>query len=382
MIYIVSFCLSIIFLNIGLKQENKKIKFIFEMIGLLIPCILAGMRSINIGTDTKGYPFKLYSYVGEGYSFSELVAFSDLWYLSVDYLYLLITYFFGHFHFSFQMYLFILECLMIFPYYYALKNGLKEKNSILIGMLLFYLTFYNLSLNMIRQSIAISFVMLSFSILKNKDLIKTTKKRYFISMLVLIIGYLFHDTALIILPFYLMYLFFQSKKIGKNQKQMASIFIVFSFLLLLFLHKPLLHLISVLGLYNKIDFYINSFTDFNIDFTGTILNILIIFFIVHEKKEIRVTNDEYLFALTISFCNLLMSFLGTFIKYSHRISYYLFFMLLSCYIPLAFKTNKNLDNRTKYLRILIILVFFIDWIIVIYTKNANETIPYEFFFNK
>lgn len=382
MIYIVSFCLSIVFLNLGLKQKNKKIGLIFEIIGLLIPCILAGMRSINIGTDTKGYPFKLYNYAGEVFSFRELIKFSNKWYLSIDYLYLLITYLFGHFHWPFQMYLFVLECLMIFPYYCAVKKELNEKNSILAAMIIFYLTFYNLSLNMIRQAISISFAILSFSIFKNKNLIQSNNKRIFISLLILLMGYLFHNTALIILPFYVMYLVYNCEKIGYKWKKLLSLLICFLFLFLILFHNQIFNLISDLGIYNKVNLYINSYNNFNIDYTGTILNLLIIFYIICEKNKIIINKAEYLFAFTISICNLMMAFLGSYIKYANRISYYLFFMLLSSYLPLIFQKNNKLDKKQKYLRIFIIITFIIDWIIVIYIKNSNETIPYEFFFYK
>lgn len=378
--YLVVFFISMLILNFGLKQKNRKVGFAIEILALLIPCLLAGFRAVNIGTDTKGYPLKLYNYAGSGVSFKELVSFSDLWYLSVDYLYLAITYIFGHFHLSFQFYLFILEMLVIVPYYFSLKNELKDKNSIIFGMFLFFFTFYNLSLNMIRQSISISFALLSFSIFKNEQINISKVKRIIISFGVLFVGYLFHDTIVIMLPFYAVYSFFKNKKINIKSKKIVSCTIVLLMFLLLILYKPVLQFISSLGIYNKINYYINTYTRFDIDYTGTLLNFLIVLLIYWGKKDIDNSNDDYLFASTISWCNMIMFFFGTFIKYTYRIAYYLFYMLLSFYIPILF--NKNLENNRKkqYLRIAIILIFIVYWSFVILIKNSNETIPYRFFF--
>lgn len=383
MIYLFIFFISIFFIVLGLNQKNRKIGLVLELIGLLIPCILAGVRSTDVGTDTSGYPLSLYNFVSEGYSFNQLVDFSNMWYLSADKVYLFITYIVAHNNLSFQFYLFIIEVLIIFPYYISLKiNNKNNNNSIIFGMFLFFLAFYNLSLNMIRQSIAISFVILSFTIFKNKD-IKNNKKRVFISLLLFCIAYGFHNTTLFCLPFYFLYSYFEKKDRKLKNKQFVNILICLFFSSLPVFYKPILTFIGNFGLYNKVSLYLDKYTNFDIDFLGTFVNLVIIFIIMNNKKIIQKSNQNYIFVVTLAFCNLFLSFLGAFVTYTQRVAYYLYFILLNNYIPLQFNTF-NLDeeetkSNVKIIRFITVIIFLLYWFIVILMNNSGETLPYQIF---
>ena len=209
MIYLLMFFISLFFIWLGLSiKENKMIKKFFIVIGLIIPCLMAGFRGMTVGTDTSGYVWNLYINAKNIKHFSGMISFSNWLYYSKDYLYLLITYVIGHNNLSFQLLLFIYELLIVIPIFIALNVNKKDDRDILFGMFLFYMTFYNLSLNMVRQSIAISFAVLSFSILKNKNI----KHRYLKSFILLLIGYGFHDTSLFAILIAILYILFNSKK--------------------------------------------------------------------------------------------------------------------------------------------------------------------------
>lgn len=382
MIYLLIFFISIFFITLGLNQKNRRIGLVLELIGLIIPCILAGIRSYDVGTDTSGYPLSLYNFVSEGYNFNQLVDFSNMWYFSKDMVYLFITYIVSHNSISFQFYLFILEVLVIFPYYYSLKIDKKNSNSVIAGMIIFFLVFYNLSLNMIRQSIAISFVILSFTIFKNKD-IKNNKKRILISLLVFCLAYGFHNTALFSLPFYILYLYFEKKERRYKTKQLISIIVSLFFTITLFFYKPILNFISNIGLYNKISLYLDKYTNFDIDFLGTFVNLMIIFIVIINKKVIQKKNQNYIFVITLAFCNLFLSFLGTFVTYTQRVAYYIYFILLNNYIPLQFDSidsiNEKFNDNIKIIRFITIIIFLVYWFIVIFLNNSGETLPYQIY---
>ena len=55
-IYIVTFLISCSLLYIGEKyQKNKLLSYTFIVLGLLLPCTLAGLRNETIGTDVQVY---------------------------------------------------------------------------------------------------------------------------------------------------------------------------------------------------------------------------------------------------------------------------------------------------------------------------------------
>ena len=86
-------------------------------------------------------------------------------------------------------------------------------------------------------------------------------------------------------------------------------------------------------------------------------------------------NLNYKFGLLLSILNLLISFMGTFITYVHRIAYYLYYIIIVNYIaPLSSSGSKK--NYINVRTLLIISVFFVYWFIVIFLNNSNETLPY------
>lgn len=371
MIYLIVFLISIFFISLGLKSSKKLSKKILVFIGLLIPCVLAGLRNTTVGTDTGNYVLNLYKIAVNSVSFSSFVDISEKIYYSSDILYLLITYIFGKSQAPFQIVLFIYECLIIFPIYLSLKNSANKNQDILFGMLIFYFTFYNLSLNMVRQSIAISFFLLGFSYLK-----KGTISNYkLLSFLFLLIAIGFHDTALFGLLIYVLYLYFNSKAIKEKKKILVGIVLTFLCILGVVFYNPLLSFIGNSGIYPKALLYLNSFSTFDIDYLGTLVNLIIIIIMILNKNTCKSMNLNYKFGLLVSILNLLISFMGTFITYANRIAYYLYYIIIANYISLL--CSNNLKKGNIYIKtILVFIIFLMYWIIVIYLNNSNETLPY------
>ena len=371
MIYLIVFLISTFLISLGLKTKRSFLRRILVFSGILLPCLLAGFRNISVGTDTSGYVLNLYNIAFKTNSFSIFVNIANNIYYSTDILYLLITYVISKFNFSFQLLLFIYECLIIIPIYLALKRTATKPKDITFGMLIFYFTFYNLSLNMIRQSIAISFVLLGFSYLNDKSKLKN--KLLCIIFILIAIG--FHDTAIISLLIITIYFYFNNIKIKAKQKTLIGMLLIALCIVALILYKPLLLFIGNSGIYSKALLYLNTFSNFDIDYLGTLLNLIIIFTLALNKKDYKNMNLNYKFGLLLSILNLLISFMGTFITYVHRIAYYLYYIIIVNYIaPLSSSGSKK--NYINVRTLLIISVFFVYWFIVIFLNNSNETLPY------
>lgn len=372
MIYILMFLLSLFFMWLGFTfKKNKIIKFLLITIGLLIPCLMAGFRGLSVGTDTNGYVLNLYKNAKSIDHFSGIISFSKRLYYSTDYIYLFITYIIGHNQLSFQLLLFIYEAFIILPIFISMYMNKKDDKDVLFGMFLFYMMFYNLSLNMIRQSIAISFTILAFFIVKNEKI----KYKNILSLFVLLIGYGFHDTALFSILIMCLYLLFNNNRIKENNKKIMFSVIIFLCLLCVIFYKPVLSLISSLGIYSKADMYLHRYSSFDFNFLGTLRNVILLVIVLSFKKFYIENKENYIFILLITILNILIGLLGTFVTYADRISYYLYFTILFIYIPML--SPKTLKINPKLLIFIVFTVIY--WFVVIFMNNSNETLPYVFF---
>ena len=371
MAYILMFAISLFLLWLSLKIKNKAIRVVLTLMSLLLPCVMAALRGLSVGTDTKGYVLSLYQDARNANSYQELVSFSKAVYYSVDHAYLFINYLVAKCGFSFPTLLFVIQCLIVLPIFYAIKLNTKNSKGLIIGMLLFYLTFYNLSLNMVRQSIAIAFVLLGFSLFMNRK----EKWSKVLSILLLLIGFGFHDTAIIALPLLVLYCLFVTKKI--NQKTKQAIFIILSVFAILatVFYSPILNFIGSSGIYPKAIMYMNRFAIMDINYLGVVRNAIILFTVFAMRKNISEKDGNAYFPMFLALINLMFGILSSFIMYIDRIAYYALFIDLLLYVPYIMTKRKKAD----WFSLALILFFILQWVIVILINNSNGTLPYVFY---
>lgn len=209
MIYIITFISSCVFFGLSEKSRSRYIKKLLVFIAILLPCILAGMRADTIGTDVKVYVEPLYNAAKQSTGFFSYM--NQRWYVIWRYMYVskfeigftTLVYLIVKFGGSLGTVLFFIHALIVAPIYLGLKR-MDKKYPIWLGMLVFYLMFYNASLNMMRQWIAMAILFWGLSyLLTNK------KKKYFI---VVIVASLFHTSALMGFAIYFLYVYSQRKR--------------------------------------------------------------------------------------------------------------------------------------------------------------------------
>lgn len=154
---------------------------------LALPCAFAGFRASSVGTDMLVY--------GEwGFELSKIASWQEYYSQFAGWHplgYLLLTWIVGHFTKSWLLFFALIQALTIIPIYYLLNkkcNGYEW-----LGMLVYLLLVFPLSLNAMKQMIACSFAAVSICYaLENKR----------ISCLIwMVLAALFHKTALFIIVF-------------------------------------------------------------------------------------------------------------------------------------------------------------------------------------
>lgn len=157
-------------------------------LGLFLPCLLAGVRDPEIGTDIYSYAIWMFQDALHTSFFPFLQLESSL----ASPLWNVMTWLASRLGGTFEFYLFTIEAFCVVPVYLGLRRFCRGYEW--AGLLVWLLLFYAFSLNGMRQSIAMSIVFYSFAFVKDRAFLKFTA--------CIAIAMLFHQTAAIGIALY------------------------------------------------------------------------------------------------------------------------------------------------------------------------------------
>ncbi len=200
-VYLLGFALSLGLMVLAQKKRTTTF-FILSGIALLIPCLIAGLRARQIGTDVMVYVKQLTQSaiisddLGDYFRTYWFHDWKNFYVKDYDLGFSLLIYVVGRLTNNLGCVLFVIQAVMALPIYIALSRN-RRTVPIWIGMLVYYLMFYNSSLNIMRQWSAMSFLLLGFQML--------TEKKTWLAALFTAIAFFFHSTAIIAIPLYGIY---------------------------------------------------------------------------------------------------------------------------------------------------------------------------------
>lgn len=382
MIYIVCFVISIGAIWVTEHSKKGVITKIITVVSLILPCLLAALRSPTIGTDYLVYLKPIFEKAINSTSFYEYL--NSSWYSVWRYIYVYdweigftsLIYVVAKFTKSIKICAFFVEALVVFPLYKAINNYLIG-NKKTIALCIFYFMFFNMSLNNMRQFIAMSFLLLAFSYILSEN---TNYKKAFISFLVAV---LFHKTAFIGLAFYIIYVFItqQLKKKVKREalftkkdhtkKLRKMIFIGIAAILTVYV---VLNVPFVKGLFSNYGWYLSGTSKIMINQLILRLPVIFTYCICWKRQQ---TSDKYFFG-AILFVELVLSQLAGMSSQTIRITYYCsYFYIFS--IPYFLNYVHKKRNTGKLLMFTMELYFVIYWIYMYVISGAGSTFPYMFY---
>lgn len=356
------FTLITIFISERLYIKNKKkLSKIFFISSFLIPCIISGVRSTEIGADVKSYFLVLYNCYNKGMSLIDGMNIAN-----VEFGYSFIMYLASKFH-NIHFSLFINQFLVSLPIY-ALAIDLRRKNKekkyyIMTFIVFIYLTtFYSLSLNLLRQSIAISLVVYAYYSYINKN----TKK----GLILIILASLFHISALVgLLTFLIDYI---CKKYKKNR----ILFLILLFCIMITFVLGFEQILKILPL--KYSYYIGSKYD-NSSFSIMSIVKKIIWIIPSmlylDKIKDKKSDDysQFLSYVSILIIDFILYFMSIQLSSAGRLGYYFLYTAYFFIIPkLAYMFK---EKGAIVFMINLLLVFF--WYnMTVVNNDVNKTYPY------
>ena len=336
-----------------LKSKKKLLRNSFLIISIGLLCLVAGVRSVTVGTDVNVYVSRLFNI---GINSSNIVDY--LIHSNSDLLFAIVVYFgsmFGSINFA----LFLIELIVVLPIYlYAYKEYRENKKSFTYLILIFLLTMYCISLNLMRQSIAMSICILSYHYFDNK--------MYKKSCILLFVACLFHKTALI---FSIVYLINYALNSSKKYKPFHIFVIIVMCIISTVFIEQIVRLTSYADYIDRgsliRDFSINSLLK---KLFWILLATFSTYFIKNNKKNVlTIGNILMVVSLALTICSFKIPGTGRLGYYFLNMSYF----LIIPEIPYAFKEKKFVSTI-----LLFVTIFF--WFNMTYIKNdSSQVYPYK-----
>lgn len=379
-VYLLSFFVSLVI--IGFTEKKHKTTFtVAAIVALLIPCMVAALRTDAVGTDIRVYVRPMFENARNTTGFSDY--WNSSWFSVWHYKYV-----YEHeFGFSFLLYavtkltgsmgcvLFAIQAFTVAPVFIALALD-RKKAPVWPGMLVYYLLYYNSTLNMMRQWMAMGMLLLVFQLLR--------RKKYWGSLALFIVAFSFHYSSLIFLPIAAVWWFLgRFKKTRLVQGNFAisakTLMVVLIFLLgiLVLLNlKLILQLVVKLGL-TRFTNYLKGGT-LSLMVGQLVLRMPVIFITLLSWKRLRKATDEAPFLLAMLLLDLLAAQIVSIAKYALRISYFFacFGILL---VPYLFRYQRSRFEKTV-VGLSLTGFYGLYWYYFYVFTGAHETVPYYFSF--
>lgn len=195
-IYFIAFILSILLAVLTKYIVDKRLVLLINVIAILPPAIVAGVRDLSIGTDISNYGwfnFDAATHFSNLFDYIEYIRLNN----KVEMGYSVLNFVVSRFTSSVNVFLFVLNFLTLLFVVLALYQ-LRNKIPIYYGLIIYYLTAWGTSLNVMRQSLAAAIVLFAICMyVKNNKIIP-----FFLFTLIAIS---IHQTAIIAVAVFIIY---------------------------------------------------------------------------------------------------------------------------------------------------------------------------------
>lgn len=375
--YIITFFASALLLFISGKIQDGLLKRILIITALLLPCVLAGARALDIGTDTRSYSY-MFDKASESVSIGEYFEASLQGNRSIsDFepgftFLLLVVAQFGGFHLA----MFVMELLIIFPIYFGCKKNKYLKNKIWLCMLVYYFLFFNVGFNAIREYIALSFVFYSICTYLSED-----KKRVLKYLIATMVAITFHKVALLSIPIILIHYLVCHERASKIVLGKITIPMnIIRMLLVLALALALVFNMNILDafLYSTDGFqryasYYDGEVSLTVNYMIKVVPVLIISVIL-LKKFIKKFDSAPLYVVLFCFSTVIFGLLANTTAYGDRISD-IFKIFNVVYFPMLTITPDSKRGRA-ITTLAIIMYCIVYWVFIFGIRGYHQTVPY------
>lgn len=347
--YFVTFGLVFALNYFAMKSKRKFTRIALMMAGFILLVLFVGLR-YRVGTDYDAY-LRMYDRIGS-------TSWNSIWASGTELLLTLVFKICSSFLSEPRLIFVILAILLFAPLYLANKQfGYKY---LAYSILTFCIMFLPFGMNGMRQGIAMSFVLLSFTYLM--------KDRTRGAVISLIIAVLFHTTALIVLPYFILFLIRKRKKINTTFWSLvltgALSIIVLFFLNSLFLNSGFSKYSYILG---AVDL-----EKMNLFSVVLYLPLAAFTFFLYPRGKADETVQEH---KDLMISGLVFQLIGSSAQYLSRFA--LYFLIFAIFLMPELLQHVS-DKRIRVLAKIIYLIYLITYFIIQFAvMGTHEILPYQ-----
>lgn len=350
---------NIFFKQIGLQRKSIKMTMVFVFFQMVL---IAGLRNVNIGIDTKNYL--------NIYMFTQSVDLMDIFTYYLESGYVILNQFVKYLFDSFNALLFINSLITLIGVYEFINRF--SKNKIMSLFLFITLGYFSSTMNIMRQYIALVFIL-------NSYFYYIKEKNYFKVYINVLIASLFHSSSLFVAVAILFYDKIYSKKIN-GYNFLYKCLITLSVITFSFITSYIFQLVFNNEYY---DYIVNgagyTTSIFNLNFFIKV-SLSIIYLFVRKKRFINKSClIEMNFLNYLNFISCIVSIMAIKFSMFNRINLYFSFTLI-VFIPILIENINMKFSEKKYIKFVIYLSFFIVYIVSLLSNN-NGICPYQFYFS-
>lgn len=370
--YLICFTVTLFCTSIAQKCLDKKKKcmwIVFSILSISIPSFFAGVRAMGVGRDMTMYVSNFWE-LSNKYNLGRYIEICNT--TSVEIGYCMFVYIISTLFKNIHVLLFFIQLIPCFSvYYFAYKN--KEKVKMWMVMLIYLLTMYLKSYTIMRQCIAVGIILIS--------IVKFNEKKYIKSILLFLMAYFFHNSAIVAIFMYAIIYMNNSKNITDKQKNVIYIISLGIMSIFMLEYDSLLYFFSfdIEILPKKFYNYLSSdYFSNNIEVVKTDAILKIIYFtfsmILLMKKDRNKNDIPYVIFIVVDIIIFLISFKMTNIS---RIGYYFFYPAILYLTPRFTNIFKNNPVNKRGIYAIFFMVLLSYWIYTYPIKEDCETYPYK-----
>lgn len=373
MIYVATFLGSIFFGHLATRinpKTNRGLVIICSLISILIPSVLAGLRDVSIGTDVTHYLLKEFNVALSVDSFKDYLPL--IWRKETGYLALvfLVAKCFG----DIQWLLFFMSFITTTCFYIGAWR-FKEKAALPLTLLIYFLCYYNISYNLVRQAISMAIIFCGIGYL--------FKKKYIKFLILVAIATLFHSSAILSIVHLFIFWFLDVNQPNNAEKKifLRSTVLIFALAMAVLLFPTFITLLSNIGLIDsRFLYYVQNPSNTSSSNFETLIYAVEILAIVFWGKSLGKIIDNFEYFKTNLFYAFITILLTSFMLFGNRISQYFstINILLIGQIPGVFSKKSSKVLCTVFITTL----FFVYWFYVFVISGSAETYPFKFFWEE
>ena len=376
-VYLIGFFVSTLIIKVT-NVIKKNQRFVLILVALLIPCLIAGLRDKCIGTDVQTYLSQMTDAAISAENFSDYM--TTRWFMIWRNLYVS-DYEIG---FSTTVYIvaklfrniyavqFVIQGLVIVPICYSLYKNNQTQNSLCwVGILTYYFMFFNSSLNLMRQSIAMAFIFLAFTFFENKN----NKICCFFT----IVAVLFHTSAVIGILIYFIYNYVNAEKkvdvsesVHDEQRKNINMMVVILVGFVIVVGTGIAtKILSSIGLSKYVGYISGNIMFMPNQILSRLPAILILLYAMLYAKRKNRTFQNFQFYFTMMIFDVLLAQFTSVNSFAGRIGMY-----FSQFEMLAFPAICYETRNKKIIQFCLIGYMLFYWWFFYVLNGVNSTVPY------